>query len=109
MVPHFSSRLRQYSSLSLELTHGRITSELENIIELWRLCGHRRAVPPSYTLNGVVKEEDEARHISRVTEIWRGRYGNKVVALKIPVVRDWMFRRGITEWVCRVVGDGVPF
>jgi len=109
MVRHFSFRFPPYSLLSLELTGGRATSELENIIELRRLCGRRGAVPPSCTLNGVVKEEGKARHISRVTEIWKGRYGNKAVALKVPVVQGWHHGWDVIEWVCRVMGIGVLF
>jgi len=104
MVRYFSFRFLPYSLLPLELTHERVTSELELVIELRRFCGNRRAVPPSYTLNDVVKEEDKARHISEETEIWKGRYGNKVVALKVPVVEDWYHEWHITRWVCRVMG-----
>lgn len=36
-----------------------------------------------------MKEGDHAQHITLVTEIWKGRYNNEVVALKIlRVPRD---------------------
>jgi len=109
MVRYFSFRSLPYSLLPLKLTHERVTSEMELIIELRRFCGNRRAVPPSYTLNGVVKGEDKARHISEATEIWKGRYGNKAVALKVPVVQDWHDEWDVLEWVCRMMGIGVLF
>ena len=45
----------------------------------------------SYKLEGVEKEGDNAQHISKAktTEIWKGRYKDEVVALKVlRVPRD---------------------
>ena len=53
------------------------------------LCGRHCIVPTSYKLKGVVKEGDRAQRISQVTEIWKGRYNDEVVALKVlRVPRD---------------------
>ena len=69
--------------------HGRVTSKGKSIIELRRLCGHYLMVPGSYKLKDMVKEEGPAQRISQVTEIWKGRYNDKVVALKVlRVPRD---------------------
>lgn len=53
------------------------------IIELRKLCGQYHTVPAAYKLEGVVKEGTCAQRISRVTEIWKGRYQGEEVALKI--------------------------
>ena len=37
-------------------------------------------------LEGVVKQGARAQHTSQTTEIWKGRYDAKVVALKVFVV-----------------------
>jgi len=53
------------------------------MIELRKLCGKHRTVPTSYRLEGVKKEGEYAQHISKATEVWKGRYKGEVVALKI--------------------------
>jgi len=53
------------------------------IIKLRRLCGHHRTIPTPYTLEDVTKEGDHPQYVSNVAEIWKGRYKDKVVALKI--------------------------
>ena len=53
------------------------------IVELLELCGHWRMFPTSYQLEGVVKEGKYAKHTSNTTEIWKGKYKGKEVALKI--------------------------
>ena len=63
--------------------HGRVTSKGKSIIELRRLCGKHLTVPGSYRLEGVVKEGDRAQHISQIIDIWKGRYNDEVVALKV--------------------------
>jgi hypothetical protein len=63
--------------------HGRVTSKGKSIIELRRLCGHYLTVPGSYRLEDVVKGGGPAQRISQVTEIWKGRYNDELVALKV--------------------------
>ena len=66
-----------------ELATGRHRSRERGIIELLELCGRWCTVPRSYTLQGVVKEGQYAQHVSQTTEIWKGRYKEGYVALKI--------------------------
>ena len=40
-------------------------------------------VPTSYKLEGVVKEGDHPQRATLVTEIWKGKYNDKKVGLKI--------------------------
>ena len=40
-------------------------------------------LPTSYNLEGVVREGDRSKRISQVIEIWKGRYKDEVVALKV--------------------------
>jgi len=47
------------------------------------LCHDYGTVPTSYKLEGVVREGDYCLHISQVIKIWKGRYGDEVVALKV--------------------------
>jgi len=55
----------------------------QSIIELRKLCGKHRTVPASYELEGVKKEGDRAQRVSKATEIWTGRYDDKMVAVKV--------------------------
>ena len=72
-----------------ELARENVKMKGKTLIELRRLCGHHRIVPNSYKLGGVVKEGYSAQQISRVIEIWKGRYDGDVVALKVlRVPRD---------------------
>ena len=72
-----------------DLARGNLRSKGKAIVELRRLCGHHRIVPALYKLEGVTKEGDCAQRISQVTEIWKGRYNDEVVALKVlRVPRD---------------------
>ena len=53
------------------------------------MCGHHHTVPRLYKLEGVIKEGDHPQRISKAVEIWKGRYNDKVVALKVlSVPRD---------------------
>ena len=56
---------------------------MNGIIELRRLCGRYRTVPTSYRLEGVMKEGDRPQSVSQATEIWKGRYIDEVVAIKV--------------------------
>jgi len=47
------------------------------------LCGQNRTVPTRYKLEGGVREGDYSQRISRVIEIWKGRYKDGMVALKV--------------------------
>jgi len=47
------------------------------------LCGTHDTVPTSYELEGVMREGDYRLRISRVIEIWKGRYKDESVALKV--------------------------
>ena len=58
----------------------------EGIIELQMWCETYRTVPASYKLEGVVREGDHSQRISQETEIWKGRYRDEVVALRVPRV-----------------------
>lgn len=53
------------------------------IIELRNLCGSRLTVPTAYQLEGIVKVEPIPRRNSQVSEIWKGAYDGKEVALKV--------------------------
>lgn len=66
-----------------ELARGNVRSKGKTIIELRRLCGRYSTVPSSYKLESAVKDGDRAQRISKVTEIWKGRYNGEVVALKV--------------------------
>jgi len=56
---------------------------MEHTAELRRLCDHHHTIPTSYKLEGVGREGGHPQHTSQVIEIWKGRYKDKVVALKI--------------------------
>ena len=58
----------------------------KDTIELRTWCDTYRTVPTSYKLEGVVKEGGYSERISQETEIWKGRYKDEVVALKVPRV-----------------------
>ena len=47
------------------------------------LCRERGAIPTSYKLEGVVREGYHFQRISLVIEIWKGRYKDEGVALKV--------------------------
>ena len=66
-----------------ELARGVSESMGQSVIELRKLCGKHRTVPTAYKLDGVEKEGEYPQHISKATEIWKGRYEGKAVALKI--------------------------
>lgn len=51
--------------------------------ELLQLCIRWHALPASYELGDVAKQGDRAQRISWVTEIWKGVFDGKVVALKV--------------------------
>ena len=68
---------------------GIARSKWSTIIQLRSLCGRHLTVPTSYKLEDVVKEGDRPQCISQVTEIWKGRYNDEAVALKVlRVPRD---------------------
>ena len=52
-------------------------------IELQRLCDLHHTLPTSYVLEGVTKEGDRPQYTSHATEIWKGRYRDEEVELKI--------------------------
>ena len=56
---------------------------VEGTAELRRLCGQRRTIPTSYKLEGIVREGDHSQHVSQAIEIWKGRYKDELVALKV--------------------------
>jgi len=58
----------------------------EGTDELRTWCKVYRSVPTSYKLEGVVREGDHSQRISQEIEIWKGRYKDEVVALKVPRV-----------------------
>ena len=51
--------------------------------ELLELCTRWNAVPALYELEGVVRQGDQAKRVSQMTEIWKGTYDGEVVALKV--------------------------
>jgi len=63
--------------------NGTPWSKGQGTIELRKLCGYYCTVPISYQLEGVTKEGSHPQHISRVADIWKGRYNGQVVALKV--------------------------
>ena len=65
------------------LARGISESVEVDVIELRRLCGKHRIVPKSYKLEGVEREGRHPQHLSQVTEIWKGAWDGKVVALKV--------------------------
>ena len=68
------------------------------------LCGRHLTVPTTYTLKDVVKEGDRPQCISQVTEIWKGRYNDEAVALKIlRVPRDDHVQRNKSASIGREV------
>ena len=78
------SRLPTLTILSFQgLERGTSESMGADVIELRRLCGKHRIVPKSYKLEGVEREGGHAQCLSQVTEIWKGTWDGKVVALKI--------------------------
>ena len=56
---------------------------MQRTAELRRLCYHHRTIPTTYKLEGVVREGDLSQCVSQVVEIWKGRYKDEVVALKV--------------------------
>lgn len=76
----------------------------KSIIELRKLCGHHRTVPTSYELDGVTKEGEIPQRTTQVIEIWKGRYGGGLVALKVlRVLREEQV--GETKSVSRSSGS----
>jgi len=51
--------------------------------DLQELCGSYRMLPTLYKLEGVMKEGDRPQRISNTAEIWKGRYKDEAVMLKI--------------------------
>ena len=49
---------------------------------LWS-CYSDRTIPTSYNLEGVVREGDHSQRISKMIELWKGRYNDKAVTLKV--------------------------
>ena len=47
------------------------------------MCSQQRTIPTSYKLEGVVREGDYSQGTSQMVEIWKGRYKDEVVALKV--------------------------
>ena len=47
------------------------------------MCGSYRTLPTLYKLEDVVKEGDRPQRISNTAEIWKGRYKDEAVMLKI--------------------------
>ncbi|KAF9648576.1 kinase-like protein [Thelephora ganbajun] len=74
---------KRINKIAEELADGNPWSKAESIIKLRRLCGRLRTVPTSYELGGIVKGGDYPQHDSQVVEIWKGRYNDEAVALKI--------------------------
>ena len=56
---------------------------MRDTAELRELCCHHHTIPTSYKLEGIVREGEHSQHISEVIEIWKGRYQDEVVALKV--------------------------
>jgi len=56
---------------------------VEGAVELWTWCCRYDTIPTSHKLKGVVREGEYSQRISQVVEIWKGRYKDKVVALKV--------------------------
>jgi len=74
------------------------------MIELRKLCGKHRTIPTSYKLEGVNKEGEYAQRISKATEIWKGRYKDEVVALKIlRLPRDDPYIQRVKSRLCKEV------
>ena len=69
--------------LSWQLALGNLWPLAETAAELQKLCGIHNAIPTSYKLEGVVREGDRSQRMSQVIEIWKGRYKDEVVALKV--------------------------
>jgi len=70
---------------SQELAHENPISKGNITIELRKLCGKHHIVPKSYKLEGVVKEGELPQHRqpTGMIEIWKGRYNDEAVALKV--------------------------
>ena len=63
--------------------HGDPRLAGKSTAQLLELCAHRRTIPTSYKLEGVVRERDHSKRILQVVAIWKGRYKDEVVALKV--------------------------
>ena len=70
-------------TLSQRLARGNPGPADKDYTELQRLCGRHRTVPTQYNLGGITREGDVSKRISKVIEIWKGRYNDEVVALKV--------------------------
>ena len=79
VVSHFNPKP---NSQPQGLAHGD-PGPSESLVELRELCGAHHTVPRLYKLEGVTKEGDHPYRTSRAAEIWKGRYDDKAVALKI--------------------------
>ncbi|KAF9650321.1 kinase-like protein [Thelephora ganbajun] len=79
----FEEAVKRIDEIAEGLANGTSKSKGKTTIELRRLCGRHCTVPTSYKLADVVKEGDCAQRNSRVAEIWKGRYRDAVVALKV--------------------------
>jgi hypothetical protein len=55
----------------------------KKIIELRKLCGDHRTVPSAYKLKEVIKTGTHSQVTSQVAEVWKGKYKDGQVALKI--------------------------
>ena len=55
----------------------------DDVIELRKLCGKHRIIPTTYILEGVDREGRLPQCHSQVTEIWKGVWNDKPVALKV--------------------------
>ena len=55
----------------------------ERTAKLRQLCGHHCTIPTSYQLEGVMREGDHSKRISESIEIWKGRYKDELVRLKV--------------------------
>jgi len=54
--------------------------------DLSRLCKRRGIIPTPYNLEGVVREGNHSQRICQGVEIWKGRYRDEAVALKVMKV-----------------------
>lgn len=82
-------------------------SKGDDVIELRRLCGKHRIVPKSYILEGTEREGRLPQCLSQVTEVWKGVWNDKVVALKVlrPPRDDHDFQR--TKSVSTISGGSL--
>lgn len=79
--------------LSQNLTRNNLRPGVARTAHLRDLCGLYGTVPTSYKLEGIVKEGNTPQCTSEVTEVWKGRYNGKLVAIKVIVAPQDDHRR----------------